>query len=197
MVRYTPMRFRWLCWGALLLVSGFRCAKEENQTPPPPVADFTYRIADPGKPPARVVFTDASENANTWFWFFFPGANSRETNPVVDFRASGTFRVRLTVSNAGGEDTVSKDVVIPPLRYLARFSIQPLPPDLVLPVEVRIIDESIGTPVDYFWDFGNGTSSTNINPIATYTAFGDYTIRQIINFPEGPDSSRMILRIRP
>jgi PKD repeat protein len=190
------MRFGWLFWGVFLFVAGFRCGKEEESTSPP-VADFTYQVTDPGRPPARVVFTDASVNADSRFWFFFPGANSTETNPVVDFRASGTFRVRMTASNTGGEDTVSKDVVIPPLRYLARFSIPPLPPDLVLPVEVRIIDESIGTAVNYFWDFGNGTTSTNVNPIATYTAFGDYTIRQVINFPEGPDSSRMIIRIRP
>lgn len=171
------------------------CSKE-TPTVSPPVAEFTYRVTDPGRPPARVVFTDASTNAVNRFWFFFPGRNSTETNPVVDFRASGTFRVRLTVSNDGGEDTISKEVVIPPLRYLAAFSIQPLPVDFVLPVDVRLIDESIGTPINYFWDFGNGTTSTNVNPIATFTAFGDYTIRQVINFPEGPDSSRMILRIR-
>jgi PKD repeat protein len=177
----------------VLLLLG--CDKE-SPTATPPVADFTYRVADPGRPPARVVFTDASTNAENRFWFFFPGANSAEANPVVDFRASGTFRVRLTVSNTGGEDTISKEVVIPPLRYLAAFSIQPLPVDIVLPVDVRFIDESIGTPIGYFWDFGNGTTSINANPIATFTAFGDYTIRQVINFPEGPDSSRMVLRIR-
>ena len=181
--------------GALIIAASLGCGKD-NSKPALPEADFTYRVTDPGRPPARVVFTDASANADTRFWFFFPGANSTETNPEVDFRASGTFRVRLTVSNAGGEDTVSKEVVIPPLRYLAAFSILPLPPDLTLPVDVRFVDESIGTPINYFWDFGNGTNSTSANPIATYTAFGDYTIRQVINFPEGPDSARMILRIR-
>lgn len=196
MSQHMTMRVSRLLLLASLVVSGLRCAKDATAVAPPE-ADFTYQVTDPGKPPARVAFTDLSRNADTRFWFFFPGSNSAQADPVVDFRASGTFRVRLTVSNAGGEDTISREVVIPSLRYLAKFSTSILPADITLPIDVRIVDESIGTAINYFWDFGNGTTSINVNPVATYTAYGDYTIRQVVNFPEGPDSSRVILRIRP
>jgi len=102
----------------------------------------------------------------------------------------------LTVSNDEGEDTISKTVVLPPLEYQASMSAS-IPNNLVIPIEVKFTDQSLGTPINYFWDLGNGTTSINRNPTATYNAFGDYLVRFIVTFQGGGvDSTRLTLKLR-
>ena len=48
------------------------------------------------------------------------------------------------------------------------------------PFTVQFRDNSTGSPTQWFWDFGNGTTSTSQNPTATYPTAGNYTIRLIV-----------------
>ncbi|MCB0802287.1 MAG: PKD domain-containing protein [Flavobacteriales bacterium] len=41
---------------------------------------------------------------------------------------------------------------------------------------VQFTDLSSGSPVTWFWDFGNGNTSTLQNPIANYTSIGTYSV---------------------
>ncbi len=41
---------------------------------------------------------------------------------------------------------------------------------------------------NYFWDFGDGTTSTEINPIHTYTAAGNYPVKLLANKCANSDS---------
>ncbi|MGI9553181.1 MAG: spondin domain-containing protein, partial [Aurantibacter sp.] len=55
----------------------------------------------------QITFTDESTNApTTWAWEFEGGdpAASSEQNPVVSYNNSGTYEVKLTVTNSGGSD---------------------------------------------------------------------------------------------
>ena len=47
------------------------------------------------------------------------------------------------------------------------------------PLTVSFQDNSTGSPTSWFWDFGNGITSTLQNPATTYTAYGKYTVRLI------------------
>lgn len=43
---------------------------------------------------------------------------------------------------------------------------------------VQFINQSQGEgPLSYWWDFGDGTSSTKSNPVHSYSSIGDYTVR--------------------
>lgn len=48
------------------------------------------------------------------------------------------------------------------------------------PFNVQFNDQSTGNPNQWYWDFGNGTSSIVKNPVATYTTSGTYTVRLIV-----------------
>ncbi len=48
------------------------------------------------------------------------------------------------------------------------------------PFNVQFKDLSAGTPTQWIWDFGNGTSSNLQNPVASFTNPGTYTIRLIV-----------------
>jgi len=47
-------------------------------------------------------------------------------------------------------------------------------------LNVAFKDQSAGSPTSWFWDFGNGQTSSLQNPVATYTAGGKYTVRLIV-----------------
>lgn len=67
--------------------------------------------ADPveGCPPLEVSFTDESSGyPDSWQWDFGDGGSSSESDPNYTYEEPGTYTVSLTVSNACGEDTETK-----------------------------------------------------------------------------------------
>ncbi|MEP6467044.1 MAG: PKD domain-containing protein, partial [Parafilimonas sp.] len=48
------------------------------------------------------------------------------------------------------------------------------------PLNVQFKDNSVGSPTSWFWDFGNGITSSLQNPSVTYTVKGNYSVRLII-----------------
>ncbi len=77
-----------------------------------PIANF---IADQtlGPPPLEVQFTDLSTGGPTgWFWDFGDGSASIEQNATHTYRVEGMFTVTLTVSNASGSDSQTRDNLI-------------------------------------------------------------------------------------
>jgi gliding motility-associated-like protein len=57
-----------------------------------------------------------------------------------------------------------------------------------VPVLVRFTDRSTGNPTEWKWNLGNGTTSTQQNPTATYLNAGRYTIRLFVRNSQGADS---------
>src|SRR4051812_14922770 len=45
---------------------------------------------------------------------------------------------------------------------------------------VQFKDNSTGSPTQWFWDFGNGITSSLQNPAVTYITGGNYTVRLIV-----------------
>lgn len=43
--------------------------------------------------------------------------------------------------------------------------------------EIQFTDQSTNTPMNWLWNFGDGTTSTLQNPKKTYTTKGTYTIK--------------------
>jgi len=82
------------------------------QTEPqdPPVADFSGSPTS-GFEPLTVNFTDLSTNGpTTWSWDFGDGVGtSTQQNPTYIYSSYGTYTVSLTVTNAIGSDTQTKD----------------------------------------------------------------------------------------
>ncbi len=57
------------------------------------------------------------------------------------------------------------------------------------PIIVDFKDLSTGNPTSWFWDFGNGSTSTRQNPSTTYFASGNYTVTLIATNINGSDTS--------
>jgi PGF-pre-PGF domain-containing protein len=74
-----------------------------------PLANFNPNLTS-GYAPLAVQFTDRSQNATGWTWYFGDGATSYEQSPAHTYASAGTYTVNLTVSN--GNSTASKTATI-------------------------------------------------------------------------------------
>ncbi|HRS92698.1 MAG TPA: SBBP repeat-containing protein, partial [Methanolinea sp.] len=58
-----------------------------------------------------------------------------------------------------------------------------------VPLTVNFTDTSTGNPVIWSWDFGDGETSPDQNPVHTYTAEGTYTVTLTVTNECGPNST--------
>ncbi len=139
----------------------------------PPVAAFDYEVIEDCVV-GEVEFTDMSSGTTNWFWTF-PGGNpstSTDQNPVVNYNSAGVFNVTLEASNAAGADVLTEFDIITiqdvPFAEFDIFSQQ---------LTVSFFDSGIpGNGAIYFWDFGDGSTSTDMNPIHDFPEPGVYTV---------------------
>jgi PKD repeat protein len=153
----------------------------------PPVADFGADVTS-GDAPLVVTFTDASTNNPTsWAWEFGDGSTSTDQDPVHTYSA-GTYTVNLTVDNADGSDKLVKtdyiSVSTPKTPPVADFTGSPTSGNE--PLDVTFSDASTNNPASWAWEFGDGSTSTDQNPVHTYSA-GTYTVNLTVNNADGSD----------
>ena len=144
-----------------------------------------------GANPSSITFTDQSAgNPSSWLWEFGDGTVSEEANPVHIYEKAGVFDVTLTVSNAEGENQkreakyITVTGAIPPPA--AMFEARPISGSV--PLTVQFTDISIGPPTAWFWEFGDGSTSTERSPRHTYTTEGVYSVRLWIENQGGSNS---------
>ncbi len=153
----------------------------------PPVADF-YTSNQYGAGPFTVSFFEASRGAEpmTWYWDFGDGTNSDRQNPTHTFGADGDYTVSLTVTNLYGSNTMTMPDYIgvgnPPVTGFTAN-----PPEGVVPLTVRFTDDSTNRPTVWNWNFGDGTTSTDQNPVHTYTEPGQYFVTLRVSNHFGSD----------
>ena len=137
-----------------------------------PQAAFTTSGTS-GCEPLTVNFTDGStSNTTSWSWDFPGGtpSNSTEQNPSVTYAEAGIYTVTLIASNSTGNSTVTETdfIVVAPLASPSFTSIGD-------GNTVTFTNTSTNT-TSYSWDFGDGNSSTESNPVHTYSEDGQYTV---------------------
>ncbi len=140
-----------------------------------PVSNFTSSVTS-GKAPLNVKFADTSTGtASSWIWEFGDGSKSFLQNPTHKYSKAGTYTVNLTVKNAAGRNTVTKTEHIKvTAKPVANFTSSVTSGKA--PLNVKFTDTSTGTPATWKWDFGDGITSTQQNPVHKYSKAGTYTV---------------------
>jgi PKD repeat protein len=152
-----------------------------------PLANFSATPTS-GNPPLNVTFTDLSVNTiDAWVWDFGDGGTSTFQNPVHTYIASGVYPVSLTVSGPGGSDTkVMTDYIsVSNLAPVADFNGNPRTG--VKPLAVTFTDLSLYAS-SWVWDFGDGATSNNQNPVHTYQNAGSYPVSLTATGAGGSDT---------
>jgi PKD repeat protein len=155
----------------------------------PPTADFTSG-ARAGGAPLTVAFTDASKGGPTsWAWDFGDGGTSAARSPSHTYTSAGTFTVTLTVRNAYGSDSETKaGFVTAGGKPSADFTADERRG--VKPFTVKFTDLSTGNPTSWSWDFGDGTTSTEQNPVHVYQQEGVYDVSLTVTNSYGTDTEK-------
>ncbi len=131
-------------------------------------------------------FTDLStESPYEWFWELGDGATSDEQNPTHIYADNGIYSVCLTATNVGGINTYCEDITIisaiaPPV---AAYSY------LIIDLQVAFVDESTASPTTWFWEFGDGTTSTEQNPVYVFDGDGAYFVCLTVTNEGGNDTA--------
>lgn len=176
----------WGVYNVQLLVDNGHCRDSITQTvtilPPFPIAAF-----DGGKvgcQPLSVTFTNNSIYSNTYIWDFGDGNTLSAPNPTHIYNTPGTYTVTLKAFGPGGSDTLIKqDIVIVYEKPFAYFIATPLL--VYVPNDpVYFTNQSVNA-VSYQWDFGDGGTSTNTNPIYKYLLSGEYPVTLIATSEHG------------
>ncbi|RYD75526.1 MAG: PKD domain-containing protein, partial [Sphingobacteriales bacterium] len=168
-----------------------------------PKADF-IQSADSGCAPLTVSFTNKSvDEITSYQWNFGNGKTSTLENPDPQTYAQNDFRdttymVTLTVKNLCGTNTfTSKIKVLPKPRAIAGTDKN----SGCSPAKIKFSNISVGKPTFYFWDFGNGKTSTLENPdpqnFITNEKDSIYTITFVAGNQCGTDTTSTKITVHP
>ncbi|MDE3742799.1 PKD domain-containing protein [Maribacter polysaccharolyticus] len=137
--------------------------------------DFDFTMID-----SEVTFENQTTGASALVWDFGDGESvswdaedtedDADFSPVYAYKTADTYVATLTATNyLGSQVSVSKNIEGLVLSTVPDFTFE------VSTLDVVFTDASI-LAVSHSWDFGDGNSSTEVNPSHTYAADGTYDV---------------------
>ena len=158
-------------------------------------ADFTLSALTSCNPPAQANFTNTSTGVGIISneWSFGDGSTSTVTNPSHNYTTAGSYSVSLVVkTQLGCVDTMTKTNLVTLGSSKAALS---APDETCIGTPTKFSNASTPGAGTSLWTFGDGTTSTDVNPIKFYTTAGNYTVK-LVNGAEGcKDSASKTIRV--
>lgn len=138
-------------------------------------ADFHWGPQPPTEGQNTHFFDDSTGNPDSWVWDFGDGIQSSLQNPDHVYQDPGLYIVDLTIfrGSDSAQNSIQKAVNVQTVLF-PEFSWTPEAP---LPSEeVSLINQSTGGADTFFWDFGDGSTSTQENPTHIWELRGAYEV---------------------
>ena len=143
--------------------------------------------------PLTVQFSDLSTyipegSTNSWLWNFGDGGGvSTDQNPTYVYTTIGDFTPTLTVTNLYGctsTYTLSTiNVTYPSVSFVPSLTYACTGQDILFD------NQSFGQNITYLWDFDNGQTSTQEDPIFAFSSEGTYNVCLTVTDDNGCDST--------
>ena len=185
----------------LTLVTGDSCVVTDQLTinspncvgPPTCSASYNYTVSPNDS--CTIIYTSSVSGVApySYFWDFGDGSSSVVANPSHTYSNSGAYGVTLYVTFGDSCFVSDYDTV-----YVSGCNVMSNCqadfwsfPDTLNPCGYYFVDNSTGGGgvLSYFWDFGDGTTSTQQNPFHQYTFSGTYIVTLTITDAAGCTSS--------
>lgn len=115
-------------------------------------------------------------------WDFGDGNASTDASPQKSYLNAGTYTVKLVNYFAACPDSISKPITVLP-RLATSYSSDKTYA-CSIPATFQFNNTTSGS-VSQRWDFGDGSTSTDVNPKHIYKAFGNYTVQLIVTGSNG------------
>jgi len=152
-----------------------------------PTPNFSYSVTAENV----VSFLNLSSGPVDWWqWNFGDGSTDAVTNPVHLYLNPGTYLVNLSCWNQYGSQTTSQLLTL----------------SIAAPGQAGFIYKKVGLSVQFYdasnllnaatfyWDFGDGSASTETNPAHEYAVADSYTVVLLVN---GVYSSSQSVTVAP
>lgn len=152
-----------------------------------PAAAFTATSTS-GVAPLATTFTSTSTGSITSYaWNFGDGSTGSGASASHSYTSAGTYTATLTVTGSGGSTSASKTITVSAPTTTGSLAANFTGNRLVgtAPMRVAFDDASTGTVSSYSWNFGDGTTSTDPNPVHTYKKPGSFTVSLTVTGPAG------------
>ena len=165
---------------------------------PPPIVCLDVDLS--GCEPFCTQMTNCSPTAVNCIWDFGDGNTYNGcTPPVYCYQTPGTYPVILTVTDANGcvnsSPATAYEVIVTP-KPVAAFIVDQ-PTVSVFEPYINFLDQSTNA-VSWFWDFRDGTTSTQQNPSHTFPDTGMYCVTQVVtNSDNCMDTTSFCVIIEP
>jgi len=155
----------------------------------PPVASFSANPLS-GSAPLTVIFVSTSTNTTTHDWDFNGDGvlDASGTSVSYTYNDAGSYTVSLTATGPNGVDTLTRTNYVtvspsPPVALFSAANTTTGKKDL----RVEFTNESIRYSSSS-WNFGDGNTSSDTNPIHTYTTSGTFDVSLSVTGDAGTDT---------
>lgn len=134
----------------------------------------------------------------TNIWSFGDGSFASSINSIHTYATAGNYLVKLIViSNNGCKDSISPNITVYPMpkaAYVINNNAQCLTGN-----NFTFTNTSVGSgTITLFWNFDDGTFSTNTNEVHTYSTNGTYVVKLIVTSSIGcKDSISQTITVNP
>jgi len=166
-----------IAWSEMDAMSGkFDICMATHGIQAPPLVPSFDANKTAGSVPLAVQFQDRSSGDPTgWWWDFGDGDYSREQNPGHVYTRPGMYPVTLIVNTPyRREGFCVENMVVVGSPPFVEFQGEPVYG--IAPLEVQFSDLSSGNPSEWLWDFGDGDTSAEKNPMHAYISPGLYNV---------------------
>ena len=137
------------------------------------ISDFSY-VSDPAN--NKVLFINNSKGLiDNKFWNFGDGSFSNLDNEEKTFNKAGEYNVCLTVGDTlfGCMNVVCKNVQVGEIACNVDFDVYVDS----LANTAYFNAKTIGSISNYYWEFGDGSTASEISPIKVYKVAGYYNVK--------------------
>ncbi|MBN2213660.1 MAG: PKD domain-containing protein [Bacteroidales bacterium] len=168
------------------------------------LADFTFyrdSTANCNCVDAYQFIDQSTDDAVGWSWSFGDGETSQQQNPLHNYDTAGFFPVELEIATAEGCKSMMRKFILVRGDIECHLKIESLvlgsyPPEYQFQSNLydpRLPYSFIPTPdetswfeiIRYYWDFGDGSYSTDPFPTHVYNSSGTYTVSLRITYADG------------
>ena len=130
---------------------------------------------DKGCKPYNAAFQNTSQGGINFLWDFGDGTTSTLVDPVHLYSGAGTFTIKLIAydtSTCNKVDSTTSSITVYE-NPTASFTASPNPGPENTPTQFT--NQSTGAS-SYIWNFGDGSTSTDINPVYQFTSTGTFDV---------------------
>jgi gliding motility-associated-like protein len=145
----------------------------------------------------QFIFTNASTNAvgtMQYNWVLGDGSTYTTKNVTHSYNRAGVYHVTMIVNSSAVCADSSKFIITVHQNAVADFTVKPVCINLPM-APVNQTADTLGSQINYTWNFGNGQTSTLRNPPAQiYANAGTYTIILSVNSVQCPSPLNTMIK---